>query len=210
MRERRISAKSSGISFRITPACAGTTHLSFVAVPVCKDHPRLCGNDQIKRSFTRRMQGSPPLVRERLSPLPSLLLVFGITPACAGTTVCFSSKSPSIWDHPRLCGNDVISPPDLSTLPGSPPLVRERLHVVGFFADCFRITPACAGTTRIQLHNSIRHWDHPRLCGNDVIVLSISLMELGSPPLVRERHLDRARGCGCGGITPACAGTTRF
>ncbi len=50
--------------------------------------------------------------------------------------------------------------------------------------------------------------DHPRLCGNDPILIVIIFPVSGSPPLVRERLAARTFEKRGRGITPACAGTT--
>ena len=48
---------------RITPACAGKSHLAWAASPLHEDHPRVCGEKSM--AFWRRSQriGSPPRVR---------------------------------------------------------------------------------------------------------------------------------------------------
>ena len=66
-----------------------------------------------------------------------------------------------------MCGKDfLISIPNL-LLMGSPPHVRERLHVRLHLGIAYRITPACAGKTPIGGDGSIRVEDHPRMCGKD-------------------------------------------
>mgnify|MGYP006878945930 CR=1 FL=1 len=72
------------------------------------------------------------------------------------------------------------------------------------------ITPACAGKTDVMRStlNTIR--DHPRVCGKNLLSVSVRSTILGSPPRVREKHIVnqvchfRTR------ITPACAGKTTF
>ena len=72
-----------------------------------------------------------------------------------------------------------------------------------------RITPACAGKTKIALHTKACLEDHPRVCGKDVSEATDQDGEPGSPPRVRERP----RHFPCigyhRGITPACAGKTQ-
>ena len=72
---------------RITPACAGKTHLLQASQCIVQDHPRMCGkdcNDIAKRLFGL---GSPPHVRERLLEGREKSLPMRITPACAGKTL---------------------------------------------------------------------------------------------------------------------------
>ena len=86
VREPRNSLRHSTISGRITPACAGTTRRGCRCNGLLQDHPRVCGNHcaEIDDMFDRA--GSPPRVREPPHFLVLLGFVFGITPACAGTT----------------------------------------------------------------------------------------------------------------------------
>ena len=68
------------------------------------------------------------------------------------------------------------------------------------------ITPARAGKTRNTTRQSARAKDHPRSCGKDFCMCSASILNTGSPPLVRERllvfgacaamHRDHPRSCG--------------
>ena len=89
---------------------------------------------------------------------------------------------------------------------GSPPHVRgkvEQLVTAGFTTG---ITPACAGKSDFSGTSTTVAKDHPRMCGEKMLVLTHSMNVSGSPPHVRgkdaephaERHPD--------GITPACAG----
>ena len=50
--------------------------------------------------------------------------------------------------------------------------------------------------------------DHPRLCGNDLMLGPPAKPSAGSPPLVRERHATKKDDIIAVRITPACAGTT--
>ena len=71
-----------------------------------------------------------------------------------------------------------------------------------------RITPACAGTTSVFLSPRISTWDHPRVCGNHLLIIVAIIAVMGSPPRVREPLEYERRADGRDGITPACAGTT--
>ena len=106
MRERRLYLLYAFGWFRITPAYAGKTHGRGTRQSFRKDHPRVCGKDFGKSSFSFLDGGSPPRMRERriLHEINSFLI--GITPAYAGKT-----RLSSCWllldeDHPRVCGKD--------------------------------------------------------------------------------------------------------
>ena len=75
-------------------------------------------------------------------------------------------------------------------------------------AACHRITPACAGKTTLGEKVSRESQDHPRMCGKDPASFAMRLMQLGSPPHVRERLAAAFAASSAARITPACAGKT--
>ena len=109
----------------ITPACAGTTIVRAARARKPRDHPRVCGNHLEIHLAGDLCLGSPPRVREPLAVYLNYLIVFGITPACAGTTRGHSDHTQSGWDHPRVCGNHRAITNSRYPEPGSPPRVRE-------------------------------------------------------------------------------------
>ena len=91
---------------------------------------------------------------------------------------------------------------------GSPPLVRERLYRMREAGKDFRITPARAGKTVRAAGVPEMRGDHPRSCGKDNNERKQSFYGVGSPPLVRERQIQRPSHQAGAGITPARAGKT--
>ena len=73
-----------------------------------------------------------------------------------------------------------------------------------------RITPACAGRTRIISNGFASMRDHPRVCGKNLQTFNRVVGSSGSPPRVREERADLPIPCPLAGITPACAGRTRL
>ena len=73
-----------------------------------------------------------------------------------------------------------------------------------------RITPACAGKRSWPTLRTNWEQDHPRVCGEKVVPLVWTTCDMGSPPRVRGKvrlalpHFFRV------GITPACAGKSKF
>ena len=92
-------------SWRITPACAGTTVAYGTSRDPGEDHPRVCGNHSLSLWPYPKCAGSPPRVREPQSSAMIRFPVSGITPACAGTTNREVWVSAYVQDHPRVCGN---------------------------------------------------------------------------------------------------------
>ena len=87
--------------------------------------------------------------------------------------------------------------------------MRGKLPSLCICADIARITPAHAGKTGKYLSPVCSRADHPRACGENIQILSLTSRNFGSPPRMRGKHrrgVDirvRPR------ITPAHAGKTR-
>ena len=86
VRERLVYSFFPNIMVRITPARAGKTRTIPAIAHGWRDHPRSCGKDVQIKLYAPAVQGSPPLVRERLQKMNNLLMIVGITPARAGKT----------------------------------------------------------------------------------------------------------------------------
>ena len=86
--------------------------------------------------------------------------------------------------------------------------MRGKLPSLCICADIARITPAHAGKTGKYLSPVCSRADHPRACGENIQILSLTSRNFGSPPRMRGKHrrgVDirvRPR------ITPAHAGKT--
>ena len=96
----------------------------------------------------------------------------------------------------------------ISAAIGSPPLARGVQTTVTDIDFSIRITPACAGSTNVQVPHKLSDKDHPRLRGEYTFVNSFNPQLTGSPPLARGVRttinlcsIERR-------ITPACAGST--
>ena len=130
---------------RITPASAGTTNFPVLLLCMVQDHPRKRGNYFICCFNVFEIMGSPPQARELPICSFDLLKPNRITPASAGTTLCFFISSTAL---------------------GSPPLARELHRLNELLKSIYRITPACAGTTLLVIVQTGRYRDHPRKRGN--------------------------------------------
>ena len=93
----------------ITPACAGKSPAMQGSISVGKDHPRVCGEKVRRETGCAWAVGSPPRVRGKEPGITAALVQAGITPACAGKRwPQLMPKSPA-GDHPRVCGEKIIS-----------------------------------------------------------------------------------------------------
>ena len=76
------------------------------------------------------------------------------------------------------------------------------------FARAVGIIPACAGSTTSIGHNWTGMWDHPRMCGEHVVLPPFFWTVSGSSPHVRGALARRFASGSATGIIPACAGST--
>ena len=68
------------------------------------------------------------------------------------------------------------------------------------------ITPAYAGKSFVQAPAENDGQDHPRVCGEKLLVLPVVLLNRGSPPRMRGKGDVVGRFEIAAGITPAYAG----
>ena len=109
---------------RITPACAGNSQPRHGDVRQQGDHPRVCGEQCSKRRQVSRGLGSPPRVRGTDTHYAYAGQQNRITPACAGNSPPVPCPAISVWDHPRVCGEQTLWRHEPNIKQGSPPRVR--------------------------------------------------------------------------------------
>ena len=157
-------------------------------------------------SFANR--GSPPQVRGKLEDALNSGSLVGITPAGAGKTLEQTRGKARDRDHPRRCGENSNSYNLHDVAWGSPPQVRGKPERADRNAVWCGITPAGAGKTVAVRMESIRLWDHPRRCGENLQQRLQQRLRLGSPPQVRGKLVDGVNANHGDRITPAGAGKT--
>ena len=74
-------------SYRIIPACAGSTLGSGTVESLGEDHPRMRGVHHAEAADNVDGLGSSPHARGPQSEMASDLMSVGIIPACAGSTM---------------------------------------------------------------------------------------------------------------------------
>ena len=109
-----------------------------------------------------------------------------------------------------MCGKNKSQGLTTRYYSGSPPRVREKLEEASASVVKARITPACAGKTVFFFDECSIYQDHPRVCGKNLTLCIYYIIVLGSPPRVREKRTSHRPKLFPPGITPACAGKTRF
>ena len=171
---------------RITPAYAGKSCQRSRHFPACRDHPRLCGEKTYRYVWRLKGTGSPPPMRGKDEMKDNVILKSRITPAYAGKRRNHDSNGNHRRDHPRLCGEKIISPDMYVRFNG--------------------ITPAYAGKRTDPEQGSGHTEDHPRLCGEKRRFASLWLPVVGSPPPMRGKVHTGSSVFELCGITPAYAG----
>ena len=149
------------------------------------DHPRVCGEHPLVTLLPRGPRGSSPRVRGAPRRSRRRRARPGIIPACAGNTSAGAMPVPSRTDHPRVCGEHPAMVCTTPAAPGSSPRVRGT-HLL--ICDCVRvrgIIPACAGNTMPMFSPWRKPRDHPRVCGEHDIQLTVTQCAPGSSPRVR-------------------------
>ena len=111
-----------------------------------------------------------------------------------------------VWDHPRVCGEKSYQDSQHGCQSGSPPRMRGKDANGLNMLSNLGITPAYAGKRPSRLRRDHERRDHPRVCGEKLILAETCKARLGSPPRMRGKeggNLVRNRSSG---ITPAYAG----
>ena len=152
----------------ITPACAGNSLPMLKLMHLCKDHPRVCGEQEEVDMGDRAQAGSPPRVRGTAVLFEKARRRSGITPACAGNRRVAQKVESVLWDHPRVCGEQVQVKFRRTMSKGSPPRVRGTVSRYAGIPITEGITPACAGNSPFFWSRSDVYQDHPRVCGEQV------------------------------------------
>ena len=95
----------------------------------------------------------------------AIVLVFGIIPAYAGNTHCIDASAENVGDHPRVCGEHVLSVLAVASVQGSSPRMRGTPNKIVSIYLKVGIIPAYAGNTGGSPSAGSAHRDHPRVCG---------------------------------------------
>ena len=92
---------------------------------------------------------------------------------------------------------------------GSPPHARGAVEELARIKEADGITPACAGSSRVNCPAVLCEGDHPRMRGEQSSLQSRASQSRGSPPHARGAGFFRNFLGAAGGITPACAGSSQ-
>ena len=191
---------------RITPACAGKSITHGWNMAFWRDHPRVCGEKAPFALKDTSTAGSPPRVRGKDTVIKFPGDSPRITPACAGKSILPRGEIRWQKDHPRVCGEKLLSANPCWEESGSPPRVRGKGVDHGADTNWKGITPACAGKSSLLQDRQPERWDHPRVCGEKDWAKAAADGVSGSPPRVRGKGRTSRGISSLIRITPACAG----
>ena len=99
----------SGIRLGIIPAYAGNTTASSRITSRITDHPRVCGEHSMLNAAASASTGSSPRMRGTLDADSAVVGNVGIIPAYAGNTANCGATGLVHGDHPRVCGEHLLS-----------------------------------------------------------------------------------------------------
>ena len=208
VRGARQRCGTRGCCRRLTPACAGSTTSVGRGGSDEATHPRVCGEHFEALARSGCDFDSPPRVRGARGRVEEGGGEDRLTPACAGST-CLPGRAPrGASTHPRVCGEHTTTPSDGSTKGDSPPRVRGARFPLPGRELCYRLTPACAGSTPTASSRSPANATHPRVCGEHRTSRYCASLRSDSPPRVRGAPATRQRHHMINRLTPACAGST--
>ena len=154
----------------IIPAYAGSTVFHQPGRQKSGDHPRVCGEHSFSSARAAKIGGSSPRMRGALRLQTPVTLIIGIIPAYAGST---GGRHFGFWrrrDHPRVCGEHIMTALITRSQTGSSPRMRGALLRDGGRDDRAGIIPAYAGSTGEVVPSSRPMRDHPRVCGEHSMI----------------------------------------
>ena len=91
-----------------------------------RDHPRVCGEKDLKFAISGNNLGSPPRMRGKAYALGTNPDALRITPAYAGKSVFDVVIYALHEDHPRVCGEKYQNNEGVKQSQGSPPRMRGK------------------------------------------------------------------------------------
>ncbi len=150
---------------RFIPACAGNSIPSSVINRSVSVHPRVCGEQKIRKVTAIIVNGSSPRVRGTAKEPVKKAGTHRFIPACAGNSTGKGFKTNSATVHPRVCGEQYKFGLDFWFVSGSSPRVRGTVKISSSFINFVRFIPACAGNSECILSAFCKGAVHPRVCG---------------------------------------------
>ena len=193
----------------IIPADAGNTLVHPLPSRPPGDHPRGCGEHDLTLCRPDFELGSSPRMRGTPHRGHREIRGRGIIPADAGNTHHATHEARRVGDHPRGCGEHVMPCAIWERLRGSSPRMRGTRAGRAVAHVYHGIIPADAGNTAGDSGAVAGQKDHPRGCGEHIVVFHPIDDEEGSSPRMRGTLFDSIKQIVIIRIIPADAGNTQ-
>ena len=193
---------------RNIPAYAGKTCPILAKASFTPEHPRVCGENRVPVMMCTVLRGTSPRMRGK--PFAWSARIFGERniPAYAGKTryanICWLTPK----EHPRVCGENSSQLRLPNPQRGTSPRMRGKLAEVKNAMTGGRNIPAYAGKTTCCSAVTSMPAEHPRVCGENMVVLNVQTVGNGTSPRMRGKRSDQVKGQHLSRNIPAYAGKT--
>ena len=190
------------------PACAGSSGARVWPRPRPGDHPRVRGEQEAAMTELHGNPGPSPRARGAAALRARHPRRGGTIPACAGSSDSSRRKPNWCRDHPRVRGEQLANGLAEEAERGPSPRARGAEAHPAHEAAHTGTIPACAGSSWRTYSRRLRRRDHPRVRGEQGLVIGVRGRGTGPSPRARgAARSARARRC-CGRTIPACAGSS--
>ena len=193
----------------LIPTHAGKTLHNPAHRSASTAHPHSRGENQYTVVSPAVEPGSSPLTRGKHPHHARNDQRTGLIPAHAGKTSSPGVPCCASWAHPHSRGENIITGIIGVLSEGSSPLTRGKLSCCLPVLPVHGLIPAHAGKTRLRASWAWRTWAHPRLRGENPIIVACRLPAAGSSPLTQGKPMPFIGNSHPKGIIPAHAGKTR-
>ena len=174
------------------------------------EHPRVYGENALRRALPDVGYGTSPRVRGKLWGLPGTALLSRNIPACTGKTYRTGSEGWRVEEHPRVYGENLPAAGVSVRADGTSPRVRGKPDWYNHDAVNARNIPACTGkTVWPRLRDSVPK-EHPRVYGENISADVYNSVRDGTSPRVRGKRHYGVASRDTGRNIPACTGKTAF
>ena len=176
------------VSHRLIPAWAGKTILSPGLNCAHRAHPRVGGENGQGEGLSAVARGSAPRGRGKLVVVVLGVVEFRLIPAWAGKTTSSTPSRRRSRAHPRVGGENLDLVHTDLYVPGSSPRGRGKQKTATRPRSTRRLIPAWAGKTTVHCDGAALARAHPRVGGENQLLVARALAGAGSSPRGRGKR----------------------
>ena len=191
---------------RFIPACAGNRAPSSTRSAPAPVHPRVRGEQHLRRDGRRPRPGSSPRARGTAHVVGAVPPLGRFIPACAGNRRATIDAAANISVHPRVRGEQFSSRLKCACMVGSSPRARGTDPHSRAKWDRARFIPACAGNSGLVVGSPSLPPVHPRVRGEQGMRSAGGGPKTGSSPRARGTEEPADEPHQAHRFIPACAG----